>query len=232
MSATLTLSAALLLGLAASGHCLIMCGGITSALGLATARDAAGRPRVSLLCAYQLGRVGSYALAGLLFGGLFAGLIALLDVEVVRRSLRVLSAAAILFAALTVLGLVRDPGARLGWRLWSRVAPLGRRLLPVATVPRALAFGATWGWMPCGFVYSVLVMATLQADAARGALTMAAFGLGTIPAMLAVSLGAGRVTALAAHPAARRVAGVLLLACALLTLAAPWLAPAHHGLHG
>jgi sulfite exporter TauE/SafE len=86
--------------------------------------------------------------------------------------------------------------------------------------------------MPCGFVYSVLVIATLQADAARGALTMAAFGLGTIPAMLAVSLGARRATALAARPAARRVAGVLLLACALLTLAAPWLAPAHHGLHG
>ena len=85
-----------------------------------------------------------------------------------------------------------------------------------------------WGWMPCGFVYTVLVIATLQADPGRGALTMAAFGLGTIPAMLATSLGAGRVAALAARPAARRTAGVLLLASAIVTIAGPWLATTHH----
>lgn len=220
------------MGLAASGHCLLMCGGITAALGIATAKDPAGRPRASLLASYQLGRIASYSLAGLLLGGLLGGLIALADIEVVRRALRVLSAAAILFAALVVSGYVRDPAARVGGRLWARLAPLGRRLLPVNSVPRALAFGAVWGWMPCGFVYTVLAIATLQADPARSALVMAAFGLGTAPAMFAASLGAGRVAALAARPAARRVGGALLLACAILTLASPWFMPMHHGTHG
>ena len=85
--------------------------------------------------------------------------------------------------------------------------------------------------MPCGFVYTVLVIATLQADAGRAALTMAAFGLGTVPAMLATSLGAARVASLAA-PAARRLAGAVLLASAIVTLAAAWLTPVHHERHG
>jgi hypothetical protein len=74
----------------------------------------------------------------------------------------------------------------------------------------------------------VLVIATLQADAAHGALVMAAFGLGTLPSMFAASLGAGRVVALAARPTARRVGGALLLVCAILTLAGPWLMSGRH----
>ena len=232
MNGTLTVGAALLLGLAASGHCLVMCGGITAALGLATAKNAAGRPRPALLAAYQLGRITSYTLAGLVFAGALGGLIALLDLESVRRTLRVLAATAMLLAALVITGRVRDPGLSVGSRVWARLAPLGRRLLPVTSVPRALAFGMVWGWMPCGFVYAVLVIATLQADAWRGSLTMAAFGLGTVPAMFATSLGAGRVAALAARPVARRIAVALLVASAMLTLTAPWLPPLHHGLHG
>jgi sulfite exporter TauE/SafE len=148
----LTLGAALLLGLAASGHCLVMCGGISAALGMATAKGADGRPRPDLLVAYQIGRIASYSLAGLLFGGVFGGLIALLDIDAVRRSLRVLSALALLLGALVAFGRVRDPGFGIGRRLWPRLAPLGRKLLPVSNLPRGFAFGMVWGWMPCGFV--------------------------------------------------------------------------------
>ncbi len=75
MNGALTLGAALLLGLAASGHCLVMCGGISAALGMATAKDAHGRTRPALLLTYQLGRIASYALAGLLLAGVFGGLV-------------------------------------------------------------------------------------------------------------------------------------------------------------
>jgi len=68
MTGALTLGAAFLLGLAASGHCLAMCGGVTAALGLATARDASGRTRLSLLLGCQVGRIVSYSLAGLIVG--------------------------------------------------------------------------------------------------------------------------------------------------------------------
>lgn len=219
----LTYSAALLLGLAASGHCLVMCGGISSALSIATAKNANGRVRPALLLGYQLGRITSYALAGALFGGMLRGVIVLLDIDSVRFGLRALSAAALLFAALVILGRIRDPGNGIGSRVWLKLAPLGRRLLPVATPPRAFVFGTLWGWMPCGFVYSVLLMAALQFDAWQGALTMAAFGLGTAPALLAASFGVPRLTSVAARPFARKVAGSILLASAAVTLAGPWL---------
>ncbi|GAA0724274.1 sulfite exporter TauE/SafE family protein [Dokdonella soli] len=80
-----------------------------------------------------------------------------------------------------------------------------------------------WGWMPCGFVYTVLLIATLQLDALNAAMTMAAFGFGTAPAMLATAFGAQRFVGFTARPAGKRVAGVVLLASAALTLAGPWL---------
>ena len=227
----LTIGAALLLGFAASGHCLVMCGGITAALGMAAAKDAKGRTRLTLLMGYQLGRIGSYSLAGLLLGGIFGGLIGLLDIESIRRTLRVLSALALLLAALAAFGYLRDPGIGIGRRLWPRIAPLGRRLLPVNTLPRALAFGTVWGWMPCGFVYSVLLVAALQADAMRSAIIMAAFGIGTIPALLIAALGAQKFAGFAAMAPARYVAGSVLLLSAALTLAGPWMEHSLPGLH-
>ena len=227
----LTLSAAFLLGLAASGHCVVMCGGISAALGMATAKDAQGRTRPMLLLTYQLGRVTSYALAGLLFAGVFGSLVSLLDIESVRRTLRAVSAVALLLGALVAFGRVRDPGIGIGRAIWPKLAPLGRRLLPVTTLPRGFAFGMVWGWMPCGFVYSVLLIATLQLDAGQGALTMAAFGLGTAPALFIAAFGAERLKGFATRPAARHLAGSVLVLSALLTFAGPWVEHALPGAH-
>jgi sulfite exporter TauE/SafE len=232
MTGALTTGAALLLGLVASGHCIVMCGGISAALGIATARRADGRPQVRLLVAYQFGRILSYTLAGLLIGGALGAVVSLLDIEAVRRALRAFSALALLLGALVVFGRVRDPGAGVGRTLWPKLAPLGRRLLPVNSLPRATAFGMVWGWMPCGIVYTVLLIASLQVNALDAAATMAAFGLGTAPAMLATAFGAHRFLGFTARPAGRRIAGTVLVACALLTVAAPWLVSSAPMLHG
>jgi len=224
---SLTLGAALLLGLAASGHCLLMCGGITAALGAVTARRADGRPRRRLLVGYQLGRIASYTLAGFLAAGIAGSAIAWLDGDGVRLALRGATAIVLLVGALVAFGKLRDAGNRVGRTLWPRLAPLGRRLLPVSTLPRAFAFGMLWGWMPCGFVYTVLLVATLSLDPMRGAATMAAFGLGTAPALLLGAFGAQRFAFAKAPRFLRSAAGSLLLASAMLTLAGPWLAAGH-----
>jgi sulfite exporter TauE/SafE len=223
MTGMLALSAALLLGLAASGHCLVMCGGITAALGMATAKDARGRARPMLLVGYQLGRISSYVIAGVLLASALGGLVGLLDIESVRRTLRIATALVLAVAALVAFGGLRDPVVAMGGTLWRHVAPVGRRLLPVGTLPRAFAFGMVWGWMPCGLVYTVLLVATLQGSPLGGAATMAAFGLGTAPAMLVAAFGAHRLARFAALPGARQLAGSMLLLAAGLTFAAPWI---------
>ena len=231
MNGALTLGAALLLGFAASGHCIVMCGGISAALGMAAGRDARGRTRPAIIASYQLGRIFSYALAGLLLAGILGGIVSLLDIESVRKTLRALSALALLLGALVAFGGVRDPGTGIGRRLWPKLAPLGRRLLPVNTLPRGFAFGMVWGWMPCGFVYSVLLIATLQLDALNGALIMLAFGLGTAPALFIAALGAERLKWFSSRPMARHVAGSVLLLSAALTLAGPWMEHILPGVH-
>jgi uncharacterized protein len=142
-----------------------------------------------------------------------------------------LSAAALFLAAFAVFRRRTVPGLGMGARLWIRLAPLGRKLLPVRTLPRALAFGMIWGWMPCGVAYMVLTMATLQSDALRAAATMAAFGVGTAPAMLVITAGGQRFLGLAGGAAGKRVVGGLICVCGALTLIGPWLITQSTWLH-
>jgi len=230
LSGGLGIAGALLLGLIASGHCLLMCGGLTGALALATRTNARGRPRIDLLLAYQLGRIASYALAGASLAGIGAGLVQFVDQAQVRIALRWLSAAMLALIALSLLARERGIGFALGRHVWARLAPLGRRLLPVRHAWQAIAFGAIWGWMPCGMVYSVLLFAWLSMDPVRSALIMLAFGAGTIPAVLAGAYGAQRSVALLGRRGVRSGVAAALLVFALVTAAAPWLA-SHTALH-
>jgi sulfite exporter TauE/SafE len=77
----------------------------------------------------------------------------------------------------------------------------------------AITLGLAWGWLPCGLSYSMLLLAATTASPAGGALVMAAFGVGTLPAMVGATLAFERAARLLARRASlRRVAGGLLLA--------------------
>jgi sulfite exporter TauE/SafE len=223
MTGSLTFGAALLLGLVASGHCIVMCGGISGALGLVTSKNHSGAPRRTLLATYQCGRIASYTLAGLLVGSIGDRVISILDVDSVRVGLRIATGIALAMAALAMLGRIKAPGLGLGRLLWPRIARLGRRLVPVASVPRAFAFGMLWGWMPCGLAYSVLLIAALAANPLQSAAIMLAFGLGTLPAMLAAAWSAPRLAAWSSRRSVRNGAGACLLLCAFAVMAGPWL---------
>lgn len=224
MSQGLGLLAALWLGLAASGHCVLMCGGISGALALGTRRGTNGRPLPRLLMAYQFGRIGGYALAGLLFGSIGAGLYVLLDHDGLRTALRVFTASAFFIAAMALLSGRGWLERMFGARLWQRLAPKARALFPVNTVARALGVGMLWGWMPCGFIYTVLLLALASFDPWRSALSMLAFGLGTLPSMLAASLGSGALARWLGRVAFRRAGAMLMLVMATGTLLGPFVA--------
>jgi len=230
MTGGLTLTAAFLLGLFASGHCVLMCGGISGALMLAS--DGSGRraPSLRLLLAMQAGRVSSYMLAAALLAGVGASIVQLVDQDAVRWTLRALSAATFAAVGLTLLGRARGIDMGFGRALWPRLAPIARRLLPVRNLAQAAGLGAIWGWMPCGFVYSVLLIASLGISPARSALAMGLFGLGTMPALVASAYGTAGALRVFGQKQARAAMGGALLAMAVLTLAGPWLV-AHSGVH-
>src|SRR5690606_21193441 len=114
--------------------------------------------------------------------------------------------------------------------MWRWLRPLQLRLLPADSHAKRIALGVLWGWLPCGLSTTLLVAAWLQADARNGALTMAAFGLGTLPVMLPLTWSGLRLKLWLQHGRWRIVAALLILAAGLLTMAAPWLmhVPALH----
>ena len=223
MNAPFTLIGAFAFGLLASGHCLVMCGGIAGALGTVTGRNANGGTRWSLLAGYQIGRITSYALAGVALGGIGAGLVQLLDQDRVRVALRWMTALVLVLLALHLLRHGRGVDGTIGRSVWAKLAPLARRFLPVRSFPQALAFGALWGWMPCGLVYSVLVVAALGVDPLYSAAIMLMFGLGTVPAVLIGALGAGKAAQFLSHKRLRSGVAAMMLAFAALTAGGPWL---------
>jgi sulfite exporter TauE/SafE len=79
--------------------------------------------------------------------------------------------------------------------------------------------GALWGWLPCAMVYSVLVTAMLSGSASRGAAVMLAFGLGTLPMMMALGLAGARLRGWLRLRAVRLACGATVLGFGLLGLA-------------
>lgn len=107
---------------------------------------------------------------------------------------------------------------RLGAQLWQKIKPLSRRLMPVQTPLQAFALGMLWGWLPCGLVYSVLVAAIATGSALRGGLLMLAFGLGTLPTLLAMGMAATRLKTLLQNIWVRRISGLIVLGFGLFGL--------------
>lgn len=229
-SASLALSAAFVAGIAGSAHCVAMCGGLAGALGMRArvVQSTAAQTFVRALL-MQLGRIGSYSVAGALVGAL-AGAGSMFATEInflyVAQALR-------LFAGLVLLAIaVRIAFAwnafawieRAGARFWSRLAPMTKRLgTDSRNRPRivdSLLLGAIWGWLPCGLVYSMLLFAAANGDAARGAAIMIAFGFGTLPAMLVGTLLAAQLTTVLKQRSTKWVAAALLAAFGVWTLVA------------
>ncbi|SIR84706.1 hypothetical protein SAMN05878276_0568 [Aquipseudomonas alcaligenes] len=212
------LLSALILGLLGGGHCLGMCGGLMGALTLAIPPEQRAR-RLRLLLAYNLGRILSYATAGLLIG--LAGWA--VASSPAAMALRVLAGLLLIAMGLYLAGwwsgLTRIEA--LGRHLWRHLQPVASRLMPVSSLPRALLLGAVWGWLPCGLVYSTLLWASSQGSPGESALLMLAFGLGTWPVLLATGMAAERLTALLRQRGVRVAGGLLVILFGIWTLPGP-----------
>ena len=212
------LLSALILGLLGGGHCLGMCGGLMGALTLAIPPEQRAR-RLRLLLAYNLGRILSYAAAGLLIG--LAGWA--VASSPAAMLLRVLAGLLLIVMGLYLAGwwsgLTRIEAV--GRHLWRHLQPVASRLMPVSSLPRALLLGAVWGWLPCGLVYSTLLWASSQGSPGESALLMLAFGLGTWPVLLATGMAAERLTALLRRRGVRVAGGLLVILFGIWTLPGP-----------
>ncbi|KJS67234.1 MAG: hypothetical protein JM57_12240 [Comamonadaceae bacterium BICA1-1] len=172
------LLSALLMGLVGGPHCIAMCG--AACAGIAHA----GEPRrVRALLTFQFSRLLGYSLLGAVAAGTVQGLALVGQHSAIIRPLWTLMHVAALFLGLMLLLQARQPAFIDGWAqgIWRRARPFMNRLGPKA--PAVLGVG--WALMPCGLLYSALLVASLSAHVLNGAAIMAAFALGTMVSLTA-----------------------------------------------
>jgi sulfite exporter TauE/SafE len=169
------LLSALAMGLFGSTHCVVMCGGVVGVLSgglvqLGTNARAARARSLRLALAYNAGRIASYAVAGAMAGAFGALVERVPPLHGAELGLRLAAGMMMVGLGLYLAGAWQRFAAieRLGVPLWRRIEPLARRLVPVRTVPSALAMGTLWGWMPCGLVYAALGLGLGTGSASSG----------------------------------------------------------------
>ena len=206
--------AAFMAGLLGSGHCFGMCGGIAGSLGALA--GVGNRSATWPALQFNFGRLLGYAMLGALAAGILGAAGDIMALKPYGIWLRGLTAAMILLIGLRFLldwrGL--DLIERGGAGLWRRIMPLAVRASARHDWIGRLGLGLCWGFLPCGLVYTVLVTAASTGSVLPGAATMFAFGLGTLPAMLGLTLAAPALNTFLGDRLVRRIVGFSLVVLA------------------
>lgn len=163
---------ALFMGLVGGPHCVAMCGAACAGIS-----RAAGEHGTRALWLFQLSRMLGYSLLGAFAAGSVQGLAALGTNTVAIRPVWTMFHVAALLLGLTLIWRARQPSwtDNLGQMIWRKTRPVLSRLGARAS----MILGGAWALMPCGLLYSALLVASLTAHALEGAAVMALFALGT-----------------------------------------------------
>ena len=210
-----------MIGLLGSTHCIGMCGGIVGALTMGVS-DSSRRSWLKLLpylASYNLGRLFSYTLAGLLVGLLTGAVGDFFQMGHFPVG-GIIGGLFMVALGIYIAGWFQTmaPLERLGGHFWHKIEPVGRRFMPVKSPLQALALGVVWGWLPCGLVYSTLAWAATSADALQSAYLMLAFGVGTLPMLIVMGGFAEKLSHFTRSKITRYAAGILLIAFGAIIL--------------
>ena len=207
MREELDYSLAFMTGLLGSGHCVGMCGALVSGFFIKASEGGAGN---AAYAAYHGARIGVYALVGVLAAVAGVALVSTGMLGTLQGVLQIVAGVVVILLGLEVMGVTRTrlavgfAPARWLRKAFARAASSG-------TVLGAGLGGVVNGLMPCAMTLAMAVKATTASGAAEGAGLMLAFGLGTLPAMLLVTVAFARLGA--------RVRGHLLTAAAIVVIA-------------
>ena len=169
---------ALIMGLAGGPHCIAMCGAACAGLG-----QAAGPNKTSAMGLFQAGRVLGYSALGALAAASMQGLGWLTVQSAALRPVWTMFHVATFLLGLLLLLKAQQPVwlENAGKKIWQ-----GARSLAAGRGRGApLVIGALWTFLPCGLLYSALLVAALTGSAFEGAGVMALFALGTSVSMMA-----------------------------------------------
>jgi len=212
----------LVVGLLGGVHCLGMCGGVVGGLtfSLESRIQTSWLRMMPFQLLYNLGRISSYMIIGAIFGALGSGIGSLATFLPAQQFLQVIAGLFMIALGLYLggwwFGVVKIE--KIGQSLWVKLAPYAKKMTPVRHYYQAWLYGLIWGWLPCGLVYSMLIMAMTAGSALNGAALMLAFGLGTLPNLMLMGVFAFYFTRLARMVWVKRLAGFGVISMGLWQL--------------
>ena len=234
LTASIPYLTAFLAGLFGGVHCIGMCGGMTGAMVYGIpAEKREGSHLWPFLLSYNLGRITTYTLLGILLGLIGAQSIELVEqyngwmwMRIVAGSLMIVMG---LYLAGWWMGLTRIEQLG-GTLIWQRVQPYTKKVFPVETPGRALVFGLVWGLLPCGLIYTMLIWSLAAGGWMQGGAFLLSFGLGTLPTLLTAGWVAGSAGQIKLQKHWRSLAGLVVIVFGLWTIVSSVLAQINVGL--
>lgn len=223
---------AFLAGLLGSGHCFGMCGGIAGSLGALSGGGTSKRALIKPAVQFNLGRLLGYAILGAIAAGVIGAVGEIVSLKSYARWFRMVTALMVLVIGASFiidwrgLAILEKGGAG----IWKRIMPLATRISQRNDWIGRTGLGICWGFLPCGLVYTVLMTAASTANALTGALTMFAFGVGTAPAMMGLTVAAPALGTFLSDRLVRRIVGFSLIVLAIW-MVIPFLGGGHGAGH-
>lgn len=168
---------ALLMGLVGGPHCVAMCGAACAGIG-----QAAGVRKNTAILSFQLGRILGYSALGALAAASMQGLGWLTIQSSALRPVWTMFHVAAFLLGLVLLWRAQQPVwlERAGRSIWGRAKALG-----AGAAGAPVLLGSLWALLPCGLLYSAVLVAAMAGGPWDGAAVMALFALGTSVTMTA-----------------------------------------------
>ncbi len=225
MTCALNFYSAFLLGLFSSLHCVGMCGGIVAlfAGSMGTASKSAFE-KIVLHFSFSMGRVFTYSLLGLL-AGYFSYFLLNRFMPQLAPALRVFTGVLLVLFGLHLSGriLALNSLEKLGGPIWRFISPKLKNYLPVNNPLKAFSAGMIWGLLPCGMVYSSLLIAMTSSSWLESSSIMFGFGLGTVPMLVASGLAIQRVQSFLRHSTVKIGLSSLVIVYGIWIIASSWM---------
>ncbi len=166
------------MGLAGGPHCIVMCGAACAGIGQA----AGPQQRASAMWMFQIGRCLGYAGLGVVAAASMQGLGWLTVQSAALRPVWSMFHVAMMLLGLVLLWRAQQPVwmEQVGRKIW--IAAKGLAMGRGKGAP--FIVGALWTFLPCGLLYSALLVAGLTGQPLDGAVVMALFAVGTSVSMM------------------------------------------------
>lgn len=204
------LFSAFLIGLAGSVHCVGMCGGIASFISLQSMQQ---QRKLLPILVFNLGRLTTYSLLGLVFGLLGKLLFTRIEASINQKISLYFGAVIFILLGLYIsqiwkgITLIEKPG----FYFYQKIQPYAKKLLPIKSYRQLYLYGLSWGLLPCGMVYSALLIALSYSSPLKSSSYMLLFGLGTLPTMLMVPYMVARLRNILTARPLRLILGLLFI---------------------